>query len=88
LFILEKTVSAYNATNFTQFLPGRENEQESHPSEQLPEKNIILRGCYPDSNVHRVFHVHIFPPKIFLFEHLDLKDTGQYGIIPYEDNIR
>lgn len=29
-----------------------------------------------------------FPPNIFLFEHLDLKDTGQYGILPYEDNIR
>jgi hypothetical protein len=29
-----------------------------------------------------------FPPKIFLFEHFDLKDTGQYGILPYEDNIR
>jgi hypothetical protein len=29
-----------------------------------------------------------FPPKIFLFEHLDLLDTGQFGILPYEDNIR
>lgn len=29
-----------------------------------------------------------FPPNIFLFEHFDLKDTGQYGILPYEDNIR
>lgn len=29
-----------------------------------------------------------YPPKIFLFEHLDLKNTGQYGILPYEDNIR
>ena len=29
-----------------------------------------------------------FPPKIFLFEHLDLKNTGQYGILPLEDNIR
>lgn len=29
-----------------------------------------------------------FPPRIFLFEHLDLKNTGQYGILPLEDNIR
>jgi len=29
-----------------------------------------------------------YPQKIFLFEHLDLKNTGQYGILPYEDNIR
>ena len=29
-----------------------------------------------------------YPPRIFLFEHLDLKDTGQYGILNYEDNIR
>jgi hypothetical protein len=29
-----------------------------------------------------------YPPNIFLFEHLDLKDTGQYGILPFEDNIR
>lgn len=29
-----------------------------------------------------------FPPKIFLFEHLDLKDTGLYGILPMEENIR
>ncbi len=29
-----------------------------------------------------------FPPRIFLFEHLDLKDTGLYGILPMEANIR
>jgi hypothetical protein len=29
-----------------------------------------------------------YPPRIFLFENFDLKDTGQYGILPYEDNIR
>jgi hypothetical protein len=29
-----------------------------------------------------------FPPRIFLFEHLDLKNTGEYGILDYEDNIR
>jgi hypothetical protein len=29
-----------------------------------------------------------FPPNIFLFEHLDLKDTGLYGILPMEENIR
>jgi hypothetical protein len=29
-----------------------------------------------------------FPPKIFLFEHLDLKDTGMYGILPMEANVR
>jgi hypothetical protein len=29
-----------------------------------------------------------FPPRIFLFEHFDLKDTGQYGILPYADNPR
>lgn len=29
-----------------------------------------------------------FPPNIFLFEHLDLKNTGQFGILPLEDNIR
>ena len=29
-----------------------------------------------------------FPPEIFLFEHLDLKDTGLYGILPMEENIR
>lgn len=29
-----------------------------------------------------------FPPKMFLFEHFDLKDTGQFGILPFEDNIR
>lgn len=29
-----------------------------------------------------------FPPEIFLFEHLDLKDTGLYGILEYEENIR
>jgi len=29
-----------------------------------------------------------FPPRIFLFENFDLKDTGQYGILDYEDNIR
>ena len=29
-----------------------------------------------------------YPPRIFLFEHLDLRDTGQYGILAYEDNIR
>ena len=28
------------------------------------------------------------PPRIFLFEHLDLRNTNQYGILPYEDNIR
>jgi hypothetical protein len=28
------------------------------------------------------------PPRMFLFEHLDLYDTGQYGILPYEDNMR
>ncbi len=28
------------------------------------------------------------PPRIFLFEHLDLKNTGLYGILPMEDNIR
>ena len=28
------------------------------------------------------------PPHMFLFEHFDLKDTGQYGILPYEDNPR
>ena len=29
-----------------------------------------------------------FPPNIFLFEHLDLKDTGLYGVLPMEENIR
>lgn len=29
-----------------------------------------------------------FPPQIFLFEHLDLQDTGLYGILPMEANIR
>ena len=29
-----------------------------------------------------------YPPNIFLFEHLDLKDTGLYGILPMEANIR
>lgn len=29
-----------------------------------------------------------YPPNIFLFEHLDLKDTGLYGILPMEENIR
>lgn len=29
-----------------------------------------------------------FPPRIFLFEHFDLKDTGLYGILPMEANIR
>lgn len=29
-----------------------------------------------------------FPPRIFLFEHLDLKDTGLYGILPMDANIR
>jgi len=29
-----------------------------------------------------------FPPNIFLFEHLDLNDTGLYGILPMEENIR
>ena len=29
-----------------------------------------------------------YPPRIFLFEHLDLKNTNQYGILPYEENIR
>jgi hypothetical protein len=29
-----------------------------------------------------------FPPRLFLFEHLDLKNTGLYGILPMEDNIR
>jgi len=29
-----------------------------------------------------------FPPNIFLFEHLDLRDTGLYGILPMEENIR
>ncbi|HAV77992.1 MAG TPA: hypothetical protein DCX53_11640 [Anaerolineae bacterium] len=29
-----------------------------------------------------------YPPHIFLFEHLDLKDTGKYGILNMEDNIR
>lgn len=29
-----------------------------------------------------------FPPRIFLFEHLDLKNTGLYGILPMEENIR
>lgn len=29
-----------------------------------------------------------YPPRNFLFEHLDLKNTGQYGILDYEDNIR
>lgn len=28
------------------------------------------------------------PPHIFLFENFDLKNTGQYGILDYEDNIR
>jgi hypothetical protein len=28
------------------------------------------------------------PPRIFLFEHLDLKNTNLYGILPYEANIR
>ena len=28
------------------------------------------------------------PPNIFLFEHLDLRDTGLYGILPMEANIR
>lgn len=29
-----------------------------------------------------------YPPQMFLFEHLDLKDTGLYGILPMEENIR
>ena len=29
-----------------------------------------------------------FAPRNFLFEHLYLKNTGQYGILDYEDNIR
>lgn len=29
-----------------------------------------------------------FPPRIFLFEHLDLKNTGLYGILPLDQNIR
>ena len=29
-----------------------------------------------------------YAPQVFLFEHLDLKNTGQYGILPYDDNIR
>lgn len=29
-----------------------------------------------------------FPPNIFLFEHLDLKNTGLYGILPMDQNIR
>lgn len=29
-----------------------------------------------------------FPPNIFLFEHLDLNNTGMYGILNMEDNIR
>lgn len=29
-----------------------------------------------------------FPPRMFLFEHLDLKNTGLYGILPVEANIR
>lgn len=29
-----------------------------------------------------------YPPRIFLFENFDLKDTGQYGILDYEENIR
>ena len=29
-----------------------------------------------------------YPPNIFLFEHLDLKDTELYGILPMEENIR
>jgi len=29
-----------------------------------------------------------YPPRIFLFENFDLKNTGQYGILDYEDNIR
>jgi hypothetical protein len=28
------------------------------------------------------------PPQIFLFEHFDLKDTGQYGILDNYDNLR
>ncbi len=29
-----------------------------------------------------------YAPRIFLFEHFDLKNTGQYGILEYEENIR
>ena len=29
-----------------------------------------------------------YPPRIFLFENFDLKNTGQFGILDYEDNIR
>lgn len=29
-----------------------------------------------------------YPPNIFLFEHLDLKNTGLYGVLPMEENIR
>ena len=29
-----------------------------------------------------------FPPRIFLFEHLDLKNTGLYGILPMDANVR
>lgn len=29
-----------------------------------------------------------YPPNVFLFEHLDLKNTGLYGILPMEENIR
>lgn len=29
-----------------------------------------------------------FPPRIFLFEHFDLKDTGEYGILQNYDNLR
>lgn len=29
-----------------------------------------------------------YAPQFFLFEHLDLNDTGKYGILPYEENIR
>jgi hypothetical protein len=28
------------------------------------------------------------PPHIFLFEHMDLKDSGQYGILDSYDNLR
>jgi hypothetical protein len=28
-----------------------------------------------------------FPPRIFLFEHMDLADTGQYGILDSYDGL-
>ena len=29
-----------------------------------------------------------FPPRIFIFEHFDLKNTGEYGILDNYDNLR